>query len=356
MLDKVNLLTTGIGSLPDIGEKEALQLIENTFPICPHWPQFPTRREEYFSSQFLQPLAELGMLKREKGNNPRILNHAEDFMDRAAEFYNLYLEYVEGNSLGSRFSVPEESARGFYAFLHHLEERGTGDALFVKGQLVGPLTAGIQVYDEEGNSAFFDSQLRDLIVKTLEMDVAWQIRELKNLGLPAIIFLDEGLMHAYGHKEFLSLKAEWIVDSFTSLIDTIKREGAIPGIHACSMADWSILLKSGPEIINLDVYNYFTSLLSVSDELNTFMEKGGHIAWGITPVFDACYEETPESLKEKLFKYMERLCSNGVEEKLLFQQMIITPSCGTGLYPPELARRVYQLTAELRETVLQQKE
>jgi len=354
LLDKVNLLTTGIGSLPDIGEKEALNLIEKTFPTCPHWPQFPTRNEEYFSSQFLQPLVELGMLKREKGNNPRILNHAEDFLERATEFYELYLDNAEGEALGSQFSIPEESARGFYAFLNHLEKKGTNDALFVKGQLVGPLTAGMQVYNEEGDSCFFDNQLRDLIVKTLELDVMWQIRELKKIGLPVIIFLDEGLMHAYGHKEFLSLKAAWIIDSFTSLIDVIKREGAIPGIHACSMADWSVLLKSKPTIINLDVYNYFTSLLSVSDELNSFLEEGGYIAWGIVPVFEACYEETPESLKERLYKYMDRLCSKGVDEKLLFQQMIITPSCGTGLYPPELARRVYQLTAELREEIIKE--
>ncbi len=253
--------------------------------------------------------------------------------------------------MGSRFSIPRESASGFYAFLNHMEKNKNCEASFVKGQLVAPLTAGMQVFNEEGDSAFFDDQLRDLIVKTLELDVIWQIRELKKAGLPVIIFLDEGMMQAYGHREFLSLKAEWITESFTSLIDAIKREGAIPGIHACSTVDWSVLLESEPVIINLDAYNYFNSLLSVSEELNEFMEKGGYIAWGIIPVLDACFAETPALLKERLFNCMERLCSYGVNEKLLMQRMIITPSCGTGLYSPELARRVYKLTAELREEV-----
>ncbi|PKM79407.1 MAG: hypothetical protein CVU88_05975 [Firmicutes bacterium HGW-Firmicutes-13] len=82
-----------------------------------------------------------------------------------------------------------------------------------------------------------------------------------------------------------------------------------------------------------------------------FLKKGGFIAWGIVPVFEACFQETAFSLKERLNGYMESLYKKGVEEKLLRRQMIITPSCGTGLYPPELAQRVYELTAELSEAV-----
>ncbi len=353
MLEKLRHIATGIGSLPDIGEERAVELVMKTFPLCPHWPQFPVRPEEYYSSQFLNPLVELGIIKREKGNNPRFLNSQPEFLDRVTQFYEFYLENIEANDKGinSKLSIPNKSADGFYAFLNHFEKHGTGDALFLKGQVVGPLTAGIQILDEEGDSSFFDDQLRDLVVKTLELHIVWQVRQLNKIGLPVIIFLDEGMMHAYGHKEFLSLRGQWITNSFTELTSAIKREGAIPGIHACSMADWGILLPSEPQIINLDVFNYFYSLLTVSDELNGFLERGGFIAWGIVPVWDACFTETASSLYERLNKYIDNLCKKGIDENLLREQMIVTPGCGAGLYPLELAERVYELTAELREEI-----
>lgn len=352
MPDRLSQLATGIGSLPDMGVKKAIKLVIKTFPQCPHWPQFPVRPEEYYSSQFLNPLVKLGIIKREKRDNPRFLNGEPDFLDKVTQFYELYLENMENShGINPELAIPHGSAAGFYTFLNNLEKKGTGDALFLKGQVVGPLTAGIQTLDEEDNSSFFDDQLRDLIIKTLELHLTWQIRELKKYGLPVIIFIDEGMMHAYGHRQFLSLKGHWITDAFADLISTIKREGAIPGIHACSMADWSILIPSQPLIINLDVYNYFTSLLTVSDDLNEFLQKGGFIAWGIVPVCEACFTDTVSSLKERLNRYVKSLCKKGIEEKLVQKQMIITPTCGTGLYPPEQAQRVYELTAELSEAV-----
>lgn len=351
MLEKLSRRATGIGSLPDIGEAAALKLIRETFPFCPHWPQFPVRPEEYFLEQVFYPLKEMGVMGREEGNNPRFFNLSGGFWERVGDFYQLYLENKDSPQLDARFMIPPGAARGFYALLEDLETRGKGDAVFVKGQAVAPLTAGMQVLDQEGHSAFFNQDYRDIMVKALELHLVWQVRELKKTGLPVIIFLDEGMMQVYGNRDFLSLKGDWISDSFRDLTDTIRREGAFPGIHACSAADWNVLLEGGPAIINLDAYNYHTSLLAVSDRLDQFLQGGGYIAWGIVPVSGECFQETPASLRARLDSLLESLVKRGIREEMLQGQMIITPSCGTGLYPPEQANRVYQLTRQLVDEI-----
>ncbi len=345
--EKMSKEATGIGSLPDIGEERAVSLIQENFPLCPHWPQFPTKLEEYFDMQVLYLLKELEIIKKEEGKNPRFQDQGLEFLDKVAVFYELYLDNVDSQKLDERLAMPVKSAQGFYYFINHLKKNGVGRAICLKGQAAAPLTLGMQLLDEEGASSFFNEQLRDLVVKALELHVIWQVRELKKLGLPVIIFLDEGMMQVYGNRQFLSLRKDWIIESFGSIIDAIKREGASAGIHACCIADWSVLLASKPNIINLDSYNYFTSLLTVSDELNDFLKNGGHIAWGIVPVDDTCFQETADSLYRRLDQYLKKLVKRGVEESLLYQQMIITPCCGTGLYAPENAERAYSLTAEI---------
>ncbi|RQD75989.1 MAG: hypothetical protein D5R97_05165 [Candidatus Syntrophonatronum acetioxidans] len=345
-MGKTRVLATGIGSLPDMEDKKALELIEKTFPLCPHWPQFPTREGESCIHQCFYKLIETGIMTLEEGKGPRLLTQSSDFPDKMARFYEFYLEKGEKKDLDGEMVLPRERAQGFYSFLEHLEKNGTGKARYLKGQLMAPLTAGMNIIDEEGSSAFYDEQWRDLLVKNLELYARWQIRRLSKYELPVIIFLDEGMMQAYGNREFLSLQGEWIKDSFKTIMEVIKGEGAVPGIHACSTADWEILISCAPGIINLDAYNYFNSLLGVSHRLNDFLQGGGAIAWGLVPAEEACFQETKESLRNRLEKYMESLIKRGVKEDLLTRKLIITPSCGTGLYSPELAERVYRLTEE----------
>lgn len=345
-MGRKEILATGIGSLPDMEDYKALELIERTFPLCPHWPQFPARKDESCIHQCFYKLMDLGLMEMKEGRGPKILTRSLDFSDKMARFYEIYLERGEGEDLDEEMNLPHQRAPGFYSFMERLEKKGPGKALYLKGQLMAPLTAGMTILDEEGNSAFYNEQLRDLLVKNLELVARWQIRKLRKFGLPVIVFLDEGMMQAYGNRDFLSLKGEWIRDSFSSIIEVMKKDGALPGIHACSSADWELLLEASPQIINLDVYNYFNSLLGVSHRLNEFFEKGGVIAWGIVPAEESCFKESGESIKARLEQYMGSLIKRGVKEDFLTRRLIITPSCGAGLYTPQLAERLYRLTEE----------
>ncbi len=54
-----------------------------------------------------------------------------------------------------------------------------------------------------------------------------------------------------------------------------------------------------------------------------------------------------EGLAEQLQKVMEGLISQGLDKQLLFEQAIITPSCGTGSMEPADAEKVFKMTREL---------
>ena len=50
---------------------------------------------------------------------------------------------------------------------------------YVKGQITGPLTAGLSFKDETGKDIIHNEMLFDAVVKGLAMKAAWQIRELE---------------------------------------------------------------------------------------------------------------------------------------------------------------------------------
>ncbi|MDY6952770.1 MAG: hypothetical protein SWE60_14760, partial [Thermodesulfobacteriota bacterium] len=118
-------------------------------------------------------------------------------------------------------------------------------------------------------------------------------------------------------------------------------------VHCCQAIDWSILFETEMQILSLDAYRCGDSLLSYSPEMRRFTEGGGVIAWGIVPTLDDPFEETPETLLERLQALISKLAHQGVDPKILRQQSMITPACGTGLLSVEKTERIYELTSQV---------
>ncbi len=340
------LMTTGIGSLPLQDPQAALELIKSHFPECPHWPQLPVYPEEYFITQFMSPLVELGLVVHPAGKNPRFTDGDPEFWERAAAFYDHFLQAEEGEQAPELFALPERAARGFHVFLKDLKEKGTGGARYLKGQMIGPVTAGFQVFDHQGRAAFYNDQLRDIMTKCLQMQAAWQTQQITRFGLPVMIFVDDAFMYTYGHHEFLSLRREDIIAALSTLFGAIRQHGGIPGLHVCAQADWSLAFEAGVEVLSLDAYHNFTSLLAYTEQLERFLASGGVMAWGLIPTSDSCLEETPETLAERFRGFVDNLAGKGLSREAVLNGSIITPSCGTGTLAPDLARRVYDLTVD----------
>lgn len=349
-------LSTGIGSLPHTDPESAVKLIVHNFKEIPHWPQLPRLAgTEGLVTQYLSPLMSFGLAVQERPDkSPHINTEREDWPDRLADFYSAYLEVSEGMETSyERFAFPEAYAAGFYAFTRCLDTHGPAStARWLKGQISGPITVGLQLTDQNGRSAYYDEQLRDLVVKNLSMQAAWQVKALARFNLPVIIFIDEPALYAYGLSTHITLKKEDLLRDINTVVEAIHGAGARAGVHSCARTDWSILLESKADIVSFDAYGYFDSLGSYSTEVSNFLLRGGVLAWGIVPITEEVMELKAANLVDLFRRQVAVLAARGINSDLLKKQVLITPSCGIANLGIPVAEKVYHLTAEVSSCLM----
>ena len=350
-------LATGIGSLPFLGAQEALALIVAELPDIPHWPQLPQRgAQEHFVHQFLQPLVDCGMLAAEKGHWVFDTSR-EDNAACLTEFYTTCLPAEEGDRECRRIYLPPpEAAVGFHAFLDRTRSGGFKEAKYVKGQIVGPLTVALELKDQQGRPAYYQGDLRDIIVRTLALNARGQAAALSACGGTPIIFVDDPAVRAYGSRLHLALSRDMIIEDLNFILSAIQSEGGLSGIHSCEAVDWSLLMETEVQVLSLDAYRFGASLIPYASQLNQFLARGGVIAWGIVPTLDDPFSESIESLQARLHDLWNDLFLPSLDRGWLLRHSLLTPACGTGLLTQDRARRIYQLTAgvsrQLRKTYM----
>ncbi|SPD73237.1 conserved hypothetical protein [uncultured Desulfobacterium sp.] len=337
-------IATGIGSLPFTDPDEAVGFVIRYFSRAPHWPQMPRRgSEEYFVFQFLQPLVDSGLLIV-KGDSYFFDASRPDWPERLTDFYSICLAAESGDALAlAKFLPPVRAARGFHAFLAHLEKMDFDNVLFVKGQIAGPLTVGLNLKDQEGRFSYYNDELRDVIVRTLALNSRSQARALSQFGRQAVIFVDEPAVSAYGTRDHLTMTKEMIIEDINAIFRAVFLENALTGVHACEAIDWSILLETHMQILSLDAYRFGQSLGYYLQQVNDFLNRGGSVAWGIVPTLDDPFKETPDSLLDRLKGLLSQLVCCGPDIDLVIRQSLITPACGAGLLSVDWTQRIYGL-------------
>jgi len=349
-------LATAIGSVPHQEAEEALRLVKENLVYGPHWPQLPARgKVESFVRQYLHPLVKLGMVETEQGETPFFCDQGGSWLEKSEQFYSYYLDAAgEGSQKEqalSFFAFPEDAAKGFYRFLEEDWKGGDRRPVFLKGQISGPLSMGLQVNAEEGGAAFYQEGLRDILVKALELIARAQARAMQQFSLPVLIFMDEPALMAYGQSTYVSLSRPDIVQSFEQVVHALQAEGASSGVHCCSGVDWSILFELPLDVVNFDAYDFFDSMLVYTEELTRFLERGGCLSWGLVPTSEAVEKEEVDSLLRRFENGVERLTRRGVPEDLLRRQLLLTPSCGAGTLSAAQTEKVYRLTCQLQEAL-----
>ncbi|MEW5921673.1 MAG: hypothetical protein AB1796_12155 [Bacillota bacterium] len=343
---------TGIGSMPHTDADAALRLISQTLPQGPHWPQLPKRgREEGFIRQHLRLLEKMELLQTAE-DPPFFYDREDDWPARLERFYNLCLQAEEEKDGGEAlrfFALPPDSAGGFYSFIREGWFSRVPVPRYIKGQISGPLSLGLQVNAADQTAAFYRPELREIITRTLALSIRRQVRDLKRFSLPVLIFIDEPALLSYGQSAFVSLSRAEIKACLGEIVAAITAEGAYAGVHCCSGVDWSILFELPLHVVNFDAYNYFTSILVYSAALESFLQRGGCLAWGLVPTSPEVETEDGASLLRRFNQGIERLANKGVTERRLREQYLLTPSCGTATLSTAQAERVYGLTADLRE-------
>ncbi len=319
-----------IGSLPHQDPAQAVALVRRYLPQLPAWPQLPRRSPlENMYAQFAPGFPGITT------EGERIFVRRGPEMEAALErLYNAYLE-----NRAADWDVDGEHAAGLQAFL----DAGWNEAWALKGQVTGPISLGLTITDEARRPILYDEVLADALAKHLRLKAAWQNRALAQRHQTAIIFVDEPYLSAFG-SAFVSLSREQVLGLLGEVFDGIS---GYSGVHCCGNTDWSVLLATSVDILNLDAYNYAEAITLYPAEVEAFLRRGGAIAWGLAPnEEEPLQKETAASLLDRWEAAAAALSRKGVDSHLLRERWLLTPSCGLAGLSKAAAEQALELTAQ----------
>ena len=335
--------TTLIGSFPHSDGTELCPRLVEAVQI-PAWPQLP--RRTFRENMYTQYSAGLPGIVIDEAREKIMFNTSDDLSAALEEFYTRYL----ADDVDS-FALPPTYAAGFYTMLDTLK---VSAGQWAKGQVTGPISFGLTVVDQDLRSSLYHDQLLDPIVKQLAFNARWQVRQLKAARANVILFVDEPYMSSFG-SAFISLGREQVVALLDEIFEAIHAEGALAGVHCCGNTDWSVLMETSVDILNLDAYGYLENLALYPGELRAFLDRGGSFAWGIIPNNEEIFNVTSMGLAQRLQsglrligdKARARGISIGAEE--LAYRSLITTACGLGPTTIAIAERAIESLVQTGE-------
>jgi methionine synthase II (cobalamin-independent) len=333
-----NMPITSIGSLPFTDVDRAVDVVIETCPEVPFWPQLPLR--SFRERMYVQCLENVpSIIIDEEGETMYVDTNVTTGIEK---FYD---DVACDNT--DAFGISEEAAPGLYRLLERLTT--VKDRIVsIKAQLAGPFTIGIGLKDEKGKPIIYNDAYFDIVKKALHMKAKWAIKTIRN-SFPdrnVILFYDEPAMVSFG-SAFVSVSAEDVTNLFNEVVDGLD---ATVGVHCCGNTDWPVLLRSRVDVINYDAYNYLETLFYFKSELATFLSRGGEIAPGIVPsTAEEISAVNEESLIARWKRYRE--LSVTVDEAGTRQEPLVTTACGLGSLAEGDALKALDLLRRLSDLV-----
>lgn len=343
----LKLNCTAIGSLPHSDVESAMKIVEDNFSQIPFWPQLAKlNKNEDMIVQFLEGIP--GLV--EGIDKIYLENESDEFFEQLENFFLDYEEITSNQNfeLLDKYAISENNSSTFRPFLKMIERI---KPKYAKGQIVGPFTLTTSLTDKDNKCVFYDETLKEIVIKILSIKALWQITEIKKASpntIP-IIFMDEPSLSQFGTSAFLTISKDEVIGIIKEISDLIKQNGALSAMHCCGKCDWTIPIRCGVDIINLDGYFFAQSLSLFADELKPFLSNGGTIAWGMIPTLDkdALSAANIDIMFAKFDEAIDYLIKKGIDKELLLNCSIITPSCGAGSLSIELAQKAMNLTKGL---------
>lgn len=342
-----------IGSLPIVDHREAIDLIFQHSSAIPLWPQLPKNEKEGMVRQFVTGFP--GLI--DDGNRCYVDTSIDGFEEEMVAFYEDVMRIEEQPDFlcKSRFALGRDSAIGFFHLIDYLKEKNPTSKT-VKGQITGPVTTGIGIKDQNGKPIIYDDNLRDMLITMLCLKARYQVIELQKFTgtTPPVVMIDEPSLVSFGSTAFSGVSMQMVSDAVATVISDIQTSGGLAGVHICANGDWGPALLSGADIISFDAYFYFDNFVLYREQLTSFLQRGGILAWGIVPTGDpqVVEKESTNSLFTKWREQLSYLADFGFTEKQLMQQTLIAPSCGTGSLTQEQAVKVLSMTDELSKRAI----
>jgi len=335
-MPKLNGLAIGIGSLPHKEAEAALDLIFKYLPAIPFWPQLPRR-----------DLRE-GMLVQFSENIPCLRLTRDGLRFDPAEKekeLEIFYERIIANDV-DYFKISEEFALGLHRFYQRLEKMSLENISFIKCQVTGPFTFAAGIKDDKAIALLHDPVFMQVIIKGLAMKALWQIKFFRKFGKKVIVFLDEPYLGCFG-SAYTPINREEVVKGLSELTEAVKSEDVLSGLHCCGNTDWSMFTDiANIDIISFDAFGFSDKFVLYADSLKGFLEKGGIICWGIVPTQDFPLSQTPDSLVGSITQGIDALVKRGLDKDLLFNNLLVSPSCGLGTLEIKKSEEILKLLSE----------
>ncbi len=256
---------------------------------------------------------------------------------------SLWLAYLEHTITYAALSADDAAGLAEMARIG-----GWRDLRAVKGQILGPISAALQLTDEREQPLIYDDMLFDAIAQLLRLRVAWQELRLSEIAPVTIICIDEPLLEAVDSPFF---PHDW--DRIAGQIDDV-----LAGINGCRAlytrgdVDLNRLMHTSVELLIAESAAYRRLCESGCEDLIAFLERGGMVGIGIVP-------SDPEQLKmasvDSLFdafaSLLDDLTSQGVAHDYMLQQTVLSPAQSLGYLDNASAERALQLLAGVSQRI-----
>ena len=332
-----NCLPTCIGSLPHIRSNQAVDAALRHLKRIPYWPQLPAMGfEENMYAQYATHLPGALIDPHNKRISVDLGNYDPE------RFY----EAVLGEDF-NYFQYPRTCFHGLFELLEEWEL--PKEALFLKGQVTGPISMGLQVFDQTGKSVIYDESYSEIVRMGLNMMMRQQEYMLRQKHPRTILFLDEPSLSLVG-TPFAAVSKENVVRWIDEVLQGVT---SVKALHCCGNTDWPMVLSASIDVLSFDAYSYGYTISLYPNEVASFLERGGAIAWGIVPNDEEkLLRETPATLVERLEREISNLSSKGISHDLILRSSIITPQCGLGPLDDEsLAEKALHLLASTSDVM-----
>jgi hypothetical protein len=348
---KPRFLATGIGSMPFTNPERAVDISLTKLAEAPFWPQLPKMDlNEQMEIQYSEGMPCV-QIDREKGR--MFFDTSGDYSEAFAEFYETYLTAMGpdgGNGDCSKLAIGPDFSRGIQEFEKRFKA-GRGKLPFVKVQTTGPCSFALTVVDENKRAIYYNEEFRDVVIKALAMKCRWQIQKFRPYAEKVICFIDEPILSGFGSSTYVSVKREDVVEHLREMIKAVHMDDGIAGIHCCGNTEWSIPIDAGVDIVNFDAFGFGETIAMYPEAVKTLLQRGGALAWGVVPTSVAIREQSVEMLAARFEKLIDHLASRGIDKRLIVEQSLVTPSCGTGSMEPGDAEKVFEMTQALSQAM-----
>ena len=348
MYENLKLQPIAIGSLPHNDVLSAMNLIKKNFCEIPFVPQLINlSKNEDMIVQFLEGLP---TFNSQNGKNFVLDIENEEFVGGLEEFLTDYEEIISdpNSPILEKYKISENYSHSFKSFENLIRDT---KPKYAKAQIVGPFTLLTTLTDKNGNYAIYEETYKEIIVKLLTLKALWQIKHIRkaNPDTIPIIFMDEPTISQLGTCAYLTIDISNVIEIITEISDYIKENSGISAVHCCGKFDWDVLTKTNVDIIDFDAYSFSEHIGIYHTHIDGFLKKGGKIGWGIVPTLDEqiLSELNTDVLIKKYLDSVNNLTKKGIDEKLIIDNSILTPSCGAGALTIQGAERAMQLVNEL---------